>query len=300
MVSMNIVCYLFLAGMGSSAFLIGFTTDLLIRIRSSRYLRRMSLVTDAGLFAGPVVVAASSAFLVVDLGVPERFLLVFFSPSSILTWGAWGLLIFVLASVLALALSPFATTLLGRFAESTCQLLSSVSALFVLLYSAVFLSSYPSVPFLNSAAVPVLFVVSSLSAGLALVLLIAFVRGRVMGVLGEIRPLIHFEVVVIVFEIIVLAVFMGSSAALDNCQTYDAVAGILFGPQSALFWIGVVLSGMFVPLILDILNSRKVNMWLAYLSSIYVLAGAFCLRYVLLASAVRYGLPLMLPVQFWL
>ena len=40
----------------------------------------MSSVTDAGLVAGPALVALGSVFLVLDLGAPERAFAVFLSP----------------------------------------------------------------------------------------------------------------------------------------------------------------------------------------------------------------------------
>ena len=118
MVSLFIVLYLFFAGMGSSAFLIGCSIDFLMRLKPSKRLGRMSLVTDTGMFVGPFVVLLGASFLVVDLGVPERFLMAFLSPKSILTWGAWGIALFSLFSLLALTLSPFASSLVGKIAES--------------------------------------------------------------------------------------------------------------------------------------------------------------------------------------
>lgn len=298
MVSLNIVVYLFLAGMGASAFLIGSSVDFAMRRNPSRRLGRMSLVTDAGMFVGPPVVAASALFLIADLGVPERFLMAFLSSSSLLSWGAWGIAAFILFAVFALILSPFAASAAGRIAEAICQLVAAAAALFTLLYSAFFLSAYPSVPLLHSPFVPVLFALSSLSAGLALLFLIAFARGRITGMLGEMRPLVHFEAVVVASEMFATIAFV-VRAALDAAAA-DSLAGLLFGEFSAVFWVGAVLVGMVAPFVFDLLNARRVSMWLVGAGSLCAVAGTFCLRYALLASSVRYALPFMLSTQFWL
>lgn len=91
MVSAYIALYLFLAGTGAGAFLIGSVVDLVLRFRPTAargWFVRVSAVTDAGLVLGPVLVAVSALFLVLDLGVPERaFRLFLVSTPSLLSMG---------------------------------------------------------------------------------------------------------------------------------------------------------------------------------------------------------------------
>lgn len=297
-VSINIVCYLFLAGAGSCTFLVGSAVDAAMRVRPSFRAICLSRITDAGLVAGPAVAILGTVFLIADLGVPGRFLLALVSPSSILTWGAWSLLLFVLFSLCALALSPFASTLLGRAAESTCQVAAIVCAVFVWLYSAVFLSGYPSVPFLNSVALPVLFAFSSLSAGVALIFLVAAARGFTARFAGGVRRLVRLEAVVIVFEAVALVAFVGS-ALLGGDAARGSAIDLLSGGRSAVFWLGAVGLGLFAPLAIDLANNRKVHTWLVGAGALCVLLGTFFLRYVVLTAAVRYGLPFMQVAPFW-
>lgn len=299
MVSIYIVCYLFLAGTGSSAFLIAAAVDLIMRIKPTRSVRAVSLITDSGMFVAPLVVAASTAFLIADLGVPERFYLVFCSPPSIITWGSWGLLVFVLSSAASLLLSSFATSAPGMIIESVFQILATLAAVLTLLYSSVFLSSYPSVVFLNTPLLPVLFTFSALSSGLGLLLLIAFLRGRIAGVLDQAKALIHFEAFVIIFELFSLTAFIALSMT-GGPQPLDSATQLISGPQALPFWVGGVFAGMIVPLVVDLMNSRKVNMWFTGAGALCALAGTFALRYAILSSAVRYGLPFMVSAQFWL
>ena len=57
MASSYIAWYLFLAGAGGGAFVIGAFVDLALRFKDPACLARVSSVTDAGLVAGPALVA---------------------------------------------------------------------------------------------------------------------------------------------------------------------------------------------------------------------------------------------------
>ncbi|MFQ8867694.1 MAG: polysulfide reductase, partial [Eggerthella lenta] len=63
MVSSYIAWYLFLAGAGGGAFLLGSFVDFALRVSNRSWLRGASAVTDAGLLAGPVLVALGTVFL---------------------------------------------------------------------------------------------------------------------------------------------------------------------------------------------------------------------------------------------
>ena len=112
MVSIYIALYLFLAGTGAGAFLIGAIVDMVLRFRpraAGGWFARVSAVTDAGLILGPVLVAVSALFLFLDLGVPDRvFHLFLASTSSLLSMGAWAILVFCVMATLALVLGSLA------------------------------------------------------------------------------------------------------------------------------------------------------------------------------------------------
>lgn len=91
MVSIYIALYLFLAGTGAGAFLIGAVVDMVLRFRpraAGGWFERVSAVTDAGLILGPVLVAVSALFLFLDLGVPDRVIspLSCFEPPVFFPW----------------------------------------------------------------------------------------------------------------------------------------------------------------------------------------------------------------------
>lgn len=182
MVSIYIALYLFLAGTGAGAFLIGAVVDMVLRFRpraAGGWFERVSAVTDAGLILGPVLVAVSALFLFLDLGVPDRvFHLFLASTSSLLSMGAWAILVFCVMATLALVLGSLADgegdgyeyelapgKVVLRVCEFACSLVAMGMALFVVVYSGIFLAMYPSLPFLHTGWVPVLFVASALACG---------------------------------------------------------------------------------------------------------------------------------------
>ena len=164
MVSSYIAWYLFLAGAGGGAFLLGSFVDFALRVSNRSWLRGASAVTDAGLLAGPVLVALGTVFLTLDLGAPDQAFRLFLTPSgSLLSAGAWALALFC-ATAFAAFLMGFADDGPGlRVAETVVSVFAALLALFVVLYAGVFLSLYPAVPFLNSPLVPIVFVASALA-----------------------------------------------------------------------------------------------------------------------------------------
>lgn len=175
MVSSYIAWYLFLAGAGGGAFLLGSFVDFALRVSNRSWLRGASAVTDAGLLAGPVLVALGTVFLALDLGAPDQAFRLFLTPSgSLLSAGAWALALFC-ATAFAAFLMGFSDDGPGlRVAETVVSVFAALLALFVVLYAGVFLSLYPAVPFLNSPLVPIVFVASALATGAAVLTIIGF------------------------------------------------------------------------------------------------------------------------------
>ncbi|WP_270295238.1 hypothetical protein [Eggerthella sinensis] len=132
MVSSYIAWYLFFAGAGGGAFLLGSFVDFALRVSDRPWLRYASSVTDAGLLAGPVLVALGAVFLTLDLGAPDQAFRLFFTPSgSLLSAGAWSIALFCLAA--------FGAFLLGfvdggsgvRVVETALSVVAALLAVFV-------------------------------------------------------------------------------------------------------------------------------------------------------------------------
>lgn len=294
-----IAWYLFLAGAGAGAFLIGALVDIALRFSDSPRLASIGAVTDGGLVVGPAAVVLGTVFLLADLGSPERAFQVFLTPStSLLTVGSWAIAVFCASSVFALLVGEMVETPVSRAIEAALHGTATVASACVILYSGVYLSMFPSVPFLHSPTVPVLFVASALSTGMALLLIFGFVVQGHDDVSEGLEECAKIDLALIAFEAVVLVVFAWLSVGAQGPVAASAEA-LLLGDRAGLFWLGVVIVGLVVPTVMGVLHLRGSESFTIAVGSGCALAGGLCLRYVLLLSAVRFDAIDMSAVAFW-
>ena len=299
MVNAHIAWYLFLAGMGGGAFLIGAVVDVALRLRSSAPLENASAVTDRGLIFGPLAVAVGLVFLLADLGSPERALRLFLAPpNGILGWGAWGIALFLVTSVLAYILGQPNRPRALRVAEMACHGIATLLAAFVITYSGVYLSLFPTVPFLNHPLVPILFVVSALSTGMALLLACDFVLGDAKNRGTRTSPCVKTELVLIASDLAALATLLVASW-FGTAEARLSVEALIIGPYAVLFWFGVLCVGLAAPLLLGVYHRINPNSPSYAIGAACTVAGGLCLRYALLQAAIRFSAFGMEAVTFW-
>jgi len=299
MVNAHIAWYLFLAGMGGGAFFVGALVDLTLRARHSDLLEDIASATDRGLVFGPIAVAVGLVFLLSDLGSPERAFALFLSPpNGILGWGAWGIALFLATSVGAYLFGTFDQPRMLRVVEAVCQIAATALAAFVVTYSGVYLSLFATVPFLNTPLVPVLFVISALSTGMAYVLVCSFVLDGTGSYGQGLDTCIKAELALIAADLTALAAFLLVSW-FTNQQARSSVTALIGGEYAALFWLGVLCVGLVAPLLLGAhhrLNPNSPSFALGAGCSVF---GGLCLRYALLQAALRFSAFGMEAVAFW-
>ena len=316
MVSIYIALYLFLAGTGSGAFVLAAGIDLASRCKSASHrpwLARASTVTDAGLVAGPLLVALSCLFLVIDLGVPEKALILFLRPTpSLLSLGAWAIAAFCLCSCGALALSALLDSIPDRPAteriprilaamraiEAGYTGLSLLLAAFIIVYSGAYLATYPSLPFLNTPLLPVLFAASSLSAGVALLVAIAFFRQHVGGIGDGMQSLLAIDAALLSAEAISLTAFLARGLCYSSSSA-ESASSLLAGSGAPFFWLFVVLIGLAAPIALDLRCLRRHSPLSSAAGAACALAGSLSLRVALLMAAQRVNLATSAVLLFW-
>lgn len=312
MVSAYIAFYLFLAGTGGGAFVFGSTVDLALRLKplaSSKRLSQAAVVTDAGLVIGPILIAASALFLLLDLGVPDRAFLLFRQATpSLLSLGAWAIALFGGLSLLSLVLSlfldgaqtpssdGFVFTLL-RAAETIASIIATILAGFIIVYSGGFLAAYPALPFLHTPLLPILFTASSLATGLAALAVVAFFRHNSEGIRDTLRGLLSVDAFFIVTELIALAAVVLSAPLRSESATTSAMS-LIAGDLSLPFW-SLVIAGLAVPFALDILCRRNPSALLEASSAVCTLVGGLSLRFVLLMATQRLNLATLAVLPFW-
>ena len=281
-----IAIYLFLAGIAAGAFLTAALTDLFGKNRPAKLIR-------AGAYIPPIAIAVGLLLLIFDLDRPlsfwkllfnvnfgsvmsiGTFIISFFTAVSVIyaylvwTWPVAqtrGLQITVAAEQAAAASAVKETGL--QALRKPVAVVGSFLALGTATYtgfllSAVSTNQFWSVPFLGISGVPFLpflFLVSAVSTGLAATLIGAIDC-------SDLTFYKKVDIVLLTIEIILLIIL------------YTSVSTAFFqGSLATLFWIGVVVIGLLLPLVLAIYGvSRHKNLVLPVCGM--VVLGGLALRY---------------------
>ncbi len=314
MFSTLVVCYLFLGGAGAGACLVLAVLGLLSPrdqvavMTSSRSKRRRAMmrVPNAyrllfvpGLIAALGTLIVGMIFLAVDLGRADRIVLLFIAPSaSYITAGAWSLMLCAALSLLLLMVWMG----LGRWRDAVVrvmEVLVIVASIVVMVYTGLLLQSMPSVPLWNTPWLPVLFVLSSASCGIALVLGISVFSGAGQAFHGVLKRLVVVDAVLVAAEGVVLALFLAmlagtlpaESSLIDGTQmaASTSLQELIAGDYAYLFWSGFVLVGLLIPLVLDIVLARRARFLPGTILAVAacVLVGGFILRLCMVDAGVH-------------
>lgn len=281
----EIPVYLFLGGLVSG--ILFFSTFYHLRGKTEEM---PTVVRVTPLFA-PILLGLGLFALFLDL---EYKLHVFRFYTNIrlespMSWGSWTLAVIFPLSVIWAALHidkvfpnwrwPFvwmetALAFFKKNARVVAWLLILYSALLGM-YTGILLSAFNARPFWNSAILGPLFLVSGLSTGLALNLLLSRSE-KEKHVLGRI------DIMAISVELfLIIHLFMGF---LSSTQVHiDAAKLFLGGPYTAGFWVFVVALGLVLPALIELLELRgKIS--LTRIPALLVLSGGLLLRFIVVEA----------------
>lgn len=278
-----IITYLFLAGAGSGAFIAAVACDLLAPDWSKALARAGSLV------AGPLV-AIGTLCLVLDLEAglwePWRQIYMINNLRSMITWGVIILSIFIpIALLYAAALNEI--TFVGKLAKkyvTIIELIGSVFAVATAAYTGVLIAVVNGVPFWNTPLMPVLFLASAISTGLAAAMIVAAVID-----VKTIKTLSNFALGHVIFlsvEALVLMLFVFMSLTRSTEAALSANI-LISGHLSPYFWGLVVVLGIVIPFILSVFEYVEYGAMpkaLVLGADLLVLMGGMSLRALIIFS----------------
>lgn len=278
-----IAWYLFLAGLGGGAFI---TSAFL----GWRHPEAVSM-RKVGHLIAPIAVIIGLVLLMFDaeggLHNPLRFALLLTNFGSVMTWG-----VVFLGGFTVVALVVVVLDFLKKSVPVWLDIVGVVFAVCVAVYTGALLGVCKTFPLWNNALLPILFLVSAVSAGAASVLLVAVIRhadefNRV-GVLKK----FHFCLPIIELLLVASLLFITGQT---NSAGAASVANLVSGEWALWFWIGLVAVGLVLPTVLELWllffspkefeESRKAH-WISFASDISVLVGGFMLRYLVVMAAV--------------
>ena len=272
--------YFFLGGLAGGAFVIATVANLLDA-------RRYRDVVRVGYYLALAALIPCPLILIVDLGVPSRFLnmLMRFNTDSPMSMGAWALLVFSLCAFLA----AFFTLLedIGRarnlaLAKLIVGLVGGAAGFFLAAYPGVLLGATARPLWIESRALGALFLAVGASTGAAAMALILLALGRrAADQVARIRAMI---VIALVIQLVALIVFVGSVQTSGSAAAIGALRLLTDGRFAALFWIGAIVVGSLLPLALGLVDLKKRSLGLTAVTSLLALVGGFLVKYVIMAA----------------
>ena len=227
-----VVLYLFLGGAGAGALFVAAVWSLLFHRTVTRTFEQSR---------------AFRAFcLLIDLGSPHRFFLLFLRPTaSLLSVGSFVLLATLLASGLLAAFHALGWSA-PSWARKGLEVICAVLAAVLMVYTGLYLAWMEAVPLWNNAALPALFALSSFSSGAAIVLLLVPYARDWALLSGWVDGLHRVHLAALGLEFLALVAFV-ALAATNPFAGSSLVRLVSPAGQGPWFIAGFVLGGIVVP-----------------------------------------------------
>ncbi|MDF0533383.1 polysulfide reductase NrfD [Shewanella yunxiaonensis] len=292
-----IAFYLFFAGVSGGAM---FFAVLLKNFTLRGEPAYKSGFVQAACIVAPVTVMAGLGILVTDLTKPLHFwkIMVFYNLTSVMSIGVIILCIYMVFMFLWIALVfrpvidewcrvrfPWVlklSALLGRN-EPTITGLLVILALALGAYTGFLLSALPGYPMLKNPVLPILFLLSALSSGAAASLLGGvLMRGNPDG--REVKLIHKIEIPLIMVEMVAIFTFFVGLVLTGGQSKVAAANAVGFGFWGVVFWVGILLVGLSVPLAMNLFMTATAKRRFAYVAGTATcsLIGVILLRHFIL------------------
>ncbi|MRX84040.1 NrfD/PsrC family molybdoenzyme membrane anchor subunit [Eggerthella guodeyinii] len=282
-----IAWYLFLAGLGGGAFV------------ASAYLRwkhpEAVNMRRAGHLIAPAVVIVGLLLLMLDaeagLHNPLRFALLLSNFGSVMSWG-----VVFLAGFTLVALAVAVLDILKKAVPKALEIAGVALGLCVAVYTGALLGVANTFPLWNNALLPILFLVSALSTGMAAVMLYGALARPDEFARVESLKRTHFALPLIELLLVASLLFI---TGFNSSAGSASVSSLLVGDYAFPFWIAFLAVGLVAPAAIeawsmlgasDAFERSTQGRVAAAGSEIGVLVGGWVLRYLLIVAA----LPLVL------
>jgi formate-dependent nitrite reductase membrane component NrfD len=234
-----------------------------------------------GMFIAFLLTGLMGASYMMHLTHPMRFWRMMSKPGT--SWIARGftfIMLFGFFTAITMILMQWAPN--ATAAITTFKVLAGIFAFAQSIYTGFAVSYVSAIKVWNSAIVPILFVTCGLSGGLAI--LLAVMMGQGSTQIATLENIIR--VVLIAFAIIV-AVYLWN-ATYSSTAARDAVIRLIGGTLAPLFWVGVFLFGIVIPVAISIITYWVHDASSALLITAVVseIIGGLALRFAVLKAGV--------------
>ena len=277
-----IAWYLFLAGASAGAFLTAAFVE--AKYPDSNKMR------IAGRIIAPVFLGLGLLMLMIDaeagLHNPLRFFWLVSNPGSVMTLGVYFICVFMPVALVSALLE-----VLKKPVPKWLTWIGIVFAFAVAAYTGFLLGVVKAYPLWNNAILPILFVVSALSAGLAATSLVGLIVDRER--FEQMWLIKKSHVILSAVEMVVLATMLIIVSA-GSFEGAASVYSLVAGQYAPAFWGGIVLLGLVAPFIIEgypVFITKRVetsmtSMVVSVIGEAGVLVGGFMLRLLVVLSAL--------------
>jgi formate-dependent nitrite reductase membrane component NrfD len=292
----KIAAYLFLAGTGAGAVIVGAVGDFL----------GYTIAAKIAISFGVPAVALSTLFLISDLGRPARFFTAILHPGT--SWISRG--VFIISALIAsggltivLWVWPFGGVLdANPELRAALQALSLIFAVATCTYTGILIGIVISRPFWNNPLLPVLFLISALSTGIGGVFFITPIVSSALGIISPataefVTRLESVDLILLIVE--AMAIYLYLALVFDRAP--EAAGLLLKGNLSGLFWGGFLGLGLAVPVLIEIssllMHESAVQSLAPLAAGVFLFIGGFLMRLLILAAGIRSPLNVRTPFR---
>jgi polysulfide reductase chain C len=292
-----IALYLFLAGVSAGSVVVA------LLVKWNRHAHNTNSIWDAMVKAGALLAPGSIilglVLLIIDLQKPLSFywLLIHYNPTSIMSFGVVVLMIYTpLALLFAIMIfeEKVKSSLILRFLipivcffrsfahrSKELEYILFVVALVVGAYTGFLLSVVEGLPLWNSAVLPLIFLTSSISAGIAANILVGLLFFKSSLNPSSVKYLLVLDMRAIMTEVPLLSMLFIGMVYSGGVALEAAKDALTQEPLALVFWIGVVGIGLCLPMIIAFVALRHHVYRAGFIvaNSLVVLLGVFLLRY---------------------
>ena len=292
-----IAVYLFLAGLSAGAMMVA------LLVKWNYHKKQDDSIWDAMVKAGaivaPITICVGLALLVLDLGKPLSFywILIKYNFGSVMSIGVALLLLytpfaFLFAIIIFeeeiekygfLALLRPISRLIRSFAplSKTIETLLFVLAIGVGVYTGFLLSAITKLPLWNTPILPILFLTSGFSSGIAANILVGLCCFKHLIHEENVKYLLVLDLRAVLFEIPLIAVLFLGLYFEGGASALAAKQALTTGQYALIFWLGVVRLGLLTPIAIALTALKNHAYRVGYIvaNSLVVICGVVMLRY---------------------
>jgi formate-dependent nitrite reductase membrane component NrfD len=234
-----------------------------------------------GMFIAWLLAACMGISYMIHLSHPMRFWRMFMKPKT--SWIARGfifIMLFLGFLTILLILRQWVPDATG--AITALKWLAGIFAFAQSIYTGFAVSYVSAIKVWNSAIVPVLFVTCGITGGLAILLAVMMVQDS-----SSIMMLENIIRVVLVALAIIIGVYLWNTT-YSSTAAKDAVKRLIGGSLAPLFWVGVFLFGIVIPVVISLstIGADEPASGLMITAVVSEIIGGLALRFAILKAGM--------------